>query len=118
MRDGYLGRCGTPALALYLVLVTVADADGVSFYGDETLCRMLRWSAPQLTAVRRELEQSGLIAYNYPFYQVLSLDPEPPPQHAVVTDAPRSSQQGAERAAAPEEVRTLISEWKRRHGYA
>ena len=30
------------ALALYLVLVTVADAQGLSYYSDESLERMLR----------------------------------------------------------------------------
>jgi len=30
VRDGHIGRCGAEALALYLFLVTVADADGLS----------------------------------------------------------------------------------------
>lgn len=111
-------RCSPPALALYLVLVTVADADGVSFYGDETLCRMLRWPAWQLPAARHELEQSGLVAYQAPFYQVLSLEPEPSAPPAAVTDGPsaRRASGPAPGGATPEEVRTLIAEWKRKCG--
>ena len=118
VRDRYVQRCSPPALALYLVLITVADADGVSFYGDGTLCRMLRWPAWQLSSARHELEQSGLVAYQAPFYQVLSLEPETSPPSAAVTDrlSSKSASRPAPGGATPEEVRTLIAEWKRRCG--
>ena len=32
--ERHLDRCSTEALALYLFLVTVADAKGLSYYGD------------------------------------------------------------------------------------
>ena len=41
VREGYLERCDVQALALYLLLVTVADAQGLSYYGDTTVCRLL-----------------------------------------------------------------------------
>ena len=34
VRESHLDRCSTEALALYLFLVTVADAQGLSYYGD------------------------------------------------------------------------------------
>jgi hypothetical protein len=34
VRDSYIPRCSTQALALYLVLITVADAQGLSYYSD------------------------------------------------------------------------------------
>jgi hypothetical protein len=119
VRDGHVSRCGTPALALYLVLVTVADAEGLSFYSDGALCRMLRWPGWQLPAARRDLRQAGLVAYQAPFYQVLSLDPisTAPPVEAGQRP-PGRSPQAAERPATPEEVSGIIAEWKRRHGYA
>ena len=34
VRDGHISRCGANALALYLLLCTVADAQGLSYYSD------------------------------------------------------------------------------------
>ncbi len=80
LRDGYLERCEPPALALYLLLVTVADAQGLSYYGDTTICRLLSLDSERLERARRDLMAVGLIAYRQPLYQVLALDPPPPPR--------------------------------------
>lgn len=66
------------AWALYLVLVTVADAQGLSYYSDESLQRMLRLDAGALGSARAQLCQAGLVVYQKPLYQVLSLE-EPAP---------------------------------------
>jgi hypothetical protein len=63
------------ALTLYLFLCTVADAQGSSYYSDESTRGMLAFSPEELRAARTELVTCGLIAYRSPFYQVLSLDP-------------------------------------------
>ena len=90
MREGHITRCGgTQALALYLLLVTVADNQGLSYYSDKTAARLLCISQEQLRHARLGLLQAGLIAYQAPLYQVLSLEPiltssEPP--------APRTGQ--------------------------
>jgi hypothetical protein len=78
VRDGYLERSDTEALALYLLLVTVADAQGVSYYGDATICRRLSLTPGRLERARRGLIDVGLIAYERPLYQVLALDRPPP----------------------------------------
>jgi hypothetical protein len=78
VRQRYLHGCDHAALALYLVLVTVADAEGLSYYSDESLARMLRLDHAGLSAARAQLCQRGLVAYQKPLYQVLSLE-EPPP---------------------------------------
>lgn len=75
VRDKHIGRCSAEALALYLFLVTVADAQGLSFYGDATVTKLLPLSSSALAVARRELLAAGLIAYQRPLYQVLSLDP-------------------------------------------
>jgi hypothetical protein len=75
VRDGHLGRCSPQALAFYLLLVTVADAQGLSYYSDPKAARLLSLSPAELGAARRGLLQAGLIAYEPPLYQVLSLDP-------------------------------------------
>jgi hypothetical protein len=70
----YLQECSVQALALYLVLLTVSDAEGLSYYSAATLGRMLRLSAEQLSQARGQLERAQLIAYKHPLYQALSLD--------------------------------------------
>jgi hypothetical protein len=83
-----------PALALYLFLVTVADADGLSWYSEAALCRQLSWSVTQLQVARAELQQAELIAYRRPLYQVLDLAPAPllSPAFAARTGRPRDGE--------------------------
>lgn len=74
VRDRHISRCGHEALALYLFLVTVADAEGLSYYSDPAAGRLLGMNKSTLASARRELCRVGLIAYRAPLYQVLSLD--------------------------------------------
>jgi hypothetical protein len=74
VRDQHLERCDAQALALYLVLVTVADAKGLSYYGEASLTRLLSMPAARLSQARADLIRLDLIAYERPLYQVLSLD--------------------------------------------
>ena len=69
----YLQQCDLAALALYLVLVTVSDAEGLSYYSDTSLQRLLRIEPAQLVQARQQLCQAGLIVYQQPLYQVLCL---------------------------------------------
>lgn len=78
VRDGYGQRCGTEALALYLFLVTVADAQGLSYYSDQRMAGYLKLDIHQLDLARRDLIAADLIAYQKPLYQVLSLQPAAP----------------------------------------
>lgn len=72
--DGHLERCDASAAALYLLLVTVADVHGLSYWGDARVARLLRTPAEQLARAREDLIGVGLVAYERPLYQVLSLD--------------------------------------------
>ena len=74
VRDRHICRHSHPALALYLFLVTVADAQGLSYYGDSALSQLLSLDAATLIRARQELLAAKLIAYQRPLYQVLSLD--------------------------------------------
>jgi len=74
VRDRYLQHCDHGALALYLVLVTVADAEGLSYYSDPTLERMLNMERGQLLSARQQLCQAGMLVYEKPLYQILSLE--------------------------------------------
>jgi len=77
VREGYVRRADGKAWALYLILVTVGDEHGLSYYGDTSLGRLLSLSVEEIVAARRQLEAAGVIAYERPFYQVLGLDPAP-----------------------------------------
>jgi hypothetical protein len=55
VRDGHIRRCNAHALALYLMLVTVADSQGLSYYGDTSTGRLLSLSQGQLERARAEL---------------------------------------------------------------
>lgn len=62
-------------MALYLFLVTVSDAEGLSYYSDRSISTFLRFmDAPAFERARRELLAARLIAYDRPLYQVLDLD--------------------------------------------
>jgi hypothetical protein len=73
VQDGHLRECSTDAAALYLVLVTVADQDGLSYYGESLLCAMLGWSRIRLEKARENLEEADLIGWSAPIYQVLEV---------------------------------------------
>jgi len=74
VRDGHITGLSHEARSLYLFLVTVSDAEGLSYYSDEKTCVLLGMESTELSQVRRELKETGLIAYQRPLYQVLSLD--------------------------------------------
>ena len=42
VRQNYLEHCDCVDLALYLFLITVSDAQGLSYYSDQGICRRLR----------------------------------------------------------------------------
>lgn len=79
VRHRYIERCEPNAWALYLVLVTVADAEGLSYYSDASLARMLRLDPLTLSAARAQLCAAGLLMYQKPLYQVLALEDSAPP---------------------------------------
>ncbi len=102
VRDGAIRRCNTGALALYLFLVTVADAKGLSYYSSRAIADLLSMTSEQLIQARHTLIQVELIAFAQPFYQVLSLDaPVPSALAAFPPDSPP-------RAGRPQSLGTLL----------
>jgi hypothetical protein len=71
-------RAPAPAWALYLFALTVADAQGLSYYADQSLCERLGLSPAELEHARQCLLRLGLIAYQAPLLQVLALEVAPP----------------------------------------
>ena len=74
VRGRYIEHCDAQALALYLFLITVADAQGLSYYADGSICRLLPLDVEHLIHARQALIKAGMIAYETPLYQVLALE--------------------------------------------
>ncbi len=73
VRENFLRHADPAAWALYLVLVTVADAQGLSYYSDATLSRLLKLDPLPLVQARQQLIAADLVAYQKPLAQVLAL---------------------------------------------
>ncbi|HBA82687.1 MAG TPA: hypothetical protein DCZ95_01215 [Verrucomicrobia bacterium] len=73
VRQEYIRRCDARGLALYLLLLTFSDAQGLSYYSDERAAALLSLSATDVREARRQLIEADLIAYERPLYQALSL---------------------------------------------
>ena len=84
VRERYIDQLSPQACALYLFLVTVADAQGLSYYADASLCQRLSMTATALHQARQAPITRGLVAYQRPLYQVLALDAAP---HAAAASA-------------------------------
>jgi hypothetical protein len=93
IRQHRLRECDHSAWALYLFLVSVGDAQGLSYYSDASLARALKVDPLKLSAARRQLIDADLIAYQKPLYQVLDLA-----EKSVVPSPP--STQGPARSVA------------------
>ena len=105
VRDRHLDQLDVYAAALYLFLVTVADARGLSWYGDISTSKRLSMDAGHLRQARGDLVRAGLLAYTEPLYQVLALGGSlPQPAQAVVVPV-FSSMTG--RARVPERLAAL-----------
>ena len=69
----YATRLSHHAVLLYFFLSAVADKNGVSFYGDNTLAELVRIPVSALLQARDELLAHDLIAHEDRWTQVLSL---------------------------------------------
>ncbi len=77
VRERSIDQLTYEACTLYLFLVTVADAQGLSYYAERSLCRRLSMDHLVLHQARRALIRLGLVAYDHPLYQVLALEARP-----------------------------------------
>ena len=77
VRDHSIDQLSPQASALYLFLVTVADAQGLSYDADPSLCQRFSLTGTELSQARQALITRGLVAYQRPLSQVLALDAAP-----------------------------------------
>ena len=82
VREGFVEALPPEAILLYFFLVAVSDAQGLSFYADPTIGRLLKLPQDELIRARATLRARGLILHRHPLYQVLPLPEKreaPPP---------------------------------------
>lgn len=75
VKNKYIESCTHAQSALYLFLVCVSDARGLSYYSDKSIMKKLDMDVHILREARAGLVKHSLIAWQKPIYQVLSLDP-------------------------------------------
>jgi hypothetical protein len=83
LRQGFQEGLDRLEKLFYFVLIAVSNQDGVSFYSDSSLAKLLdvRFSH-ELTGARNQLVARDLIAFEKGIYQVLELPARPlPPGH-------------------------------------
>lgn len=88
---GFLEPLTPLEILLYFFLVAVGDRQGLSFYHDDRLGRLLKIDLAALGKARRGLIEQSLLAYDRPLYQVLALPPQP---QAVTEDLDREKALG------------------------
>ena len=86
IREQHLRGCNPCAWALYLFLITAVDSQGLSYYSDASVSRILQVDLVALTQARQQLVQNQLIAYRKPLYQVLDLEP------SAISESPRQGE--------------------------
>jgi len=108
LRDGFWASLERDELLLYVLLVLVADRQGMSFYYDDRLASMLRVVVDDFLAARAGLLRKDLVAYDPvgPRYQVLSLPARPIIRSAAAADCPV-----ARTAGPPAPVHDLIRDF-------
>ena len=77
LRDGFWDTLSQHELLLYLLLIVVADRNGLSYYSYDRLCTLLKISVDEYILARDALIEKDLIAFDGSLFQVLSLPPKP-----------------------------------------
>ena len=113
-----IDRCDARAAALYLFLVTVADAQGLSYYGSASVMQRLHLSTEELEAARQQLIDLDLVAYQAPLYQVLAIAgtaaaPRATPTSPTTTSASASA---ARDTGGPVSLAELLAQLENRRG--
>lgn len=103
VRKGLIESLPAEAILLYFFLVAVSDAEGLSFYADPTISKILKLNPEELSQSRARLLSADLILYEYPLYQVLPL-----PAKAAEVRATSSSTSRQSRGGDPVSVAELL----------
>lgn len=77
LRNGFWSDLNQHECLLYVFLILVADRNGLSYYGYDKLCTLLRFTLDDYVVARNGLIEKDLIAFDGHLFQVLSLPAQP-----------------------------------------
>lgn len=77
LRDGFWASLEHHETLLYVLLALVADRQGMSFYRDDRLAGILRFTLDDFLSARAGLLRKDLIAHDGARHQLLALPPRP-----------------------------------------
>ena len=103
LRDGFWSSLSPHELLLYVFLVVVADRYGLSYYGYDKICTLLRFTLDDYLVARNALIEQDLIAFDGHLFQVLSLPPNPVRKPPTILQHPEAFE-----ASDPATIRQLI----------
>jgi hypothetical protein len=83
LSQGFVKAMTSDELLLYFFLVLVSDKNGVSFYGYDRICGLLKITVDQFISARNHLVEKSLIAIDNGRFQVLQLPEKGNSQLAV-----------------------------------
>lgn len=101
--DGFLESLTMAELSLYFFLVIAGDRNGVSWYGYDRICSMLRMDLDMYLDARNGLIDKDFVAFDGHRFQVLSL-----PEKPVAEAAPVLKSSADMAANDPASIRNLI----------
>ena len=113
LRDGFWASLDHRELLIYVLLLLVADRQGLSFYFDDRLAAILRVVLDDFVAARVGLLHKDLLAYDPagPRYQLLALPPRP----VIAADASSPRRPPSRSTPAPAPIGNLIRDWLAAH---
>jgi hypothetical protein len=103
LRDGFWSSLNQHECLLYVFLVLVADRHGLSYYGYDKICTLLRCTLDDYLLARNGLIAKDLIAFDGHLFQVLSLPDKPVGVSASSLRTPEHMQQ-----SDPATIRQII----------
>ena len=77
LRDGFFASLGHHELLLYAFLALAADRYGISFYGYDRICSLLRFTVEDYIEARNQLIEKDLLAFDGTLFQLLCLPEKP-----------------------------------------
>lgn len=105
LRDGYWAALTHNEILLYLFLVLVSDREGLSYYGYNKICTLLKLGLDDYIHARDGLIAKDLIAFDGRLFQVLSL-----PTNACAKTNTLIKGGAAMQTVYPEKIRRLIDQ--------
>ena len=103
LTDGFLASLSQHEILLYVLLVLASDRYGLSFYGYDSICTLLKLQLDQYIQARDALIAKDLIAFDGTIFQVLDL-----PQSSAPKPLPDCPDEGEHHTQEPLPLGRLI----------